>query len=189
MINFSSAKKCQHTFDVVLLVQVHAAFHPGVRLQQYIGHCRPTASSTSHKRRWPNATSRACASTAWRSSPKITPRCARARAFTSSPSAPDASSDGDPEEEPPVSVHAITSIPDNTTFQLATMVRDGELPALVDSGNTHCFISKTATHRLGLAITSRPGLSVGVANGNRVSSLGVCTSAPRRSSSTSSSCH
>lgn len=79
----------------------------------------------------------------------------------------DATSDSDPDEEPRVSVNAITGILDNSTLQLATKIQETADIALVDSGSTHCFIASSIARRLGLAISPRPGLTVGVANGDQ----------------------
>lgn len=45
--------------------------------------------------------------------------------------------------------------------------------ALVDSGSTHTFIQEEVASQLGLLVTSPEGLSVKVANGDRVTSKGV----------------
>ena len=49
---------------------------------------------------------------------------------------------------------------------------------LIDSGSTHSFISDAAAHRVGLVPTPRPGLSVGIASGDRVTTSGVCHGVP-----------
>lgn len=54
------------------------------------------------------------------------------------------------------------------------MVCDKAAVALVDSGSTHSFIDESTARRLGLVPSPRPGLSVGVANGDRVAASGVC---------------
>jgi predicted aspartyl protease len=48
------------------------------------------------------------------------------------------------------------------------------LKALVDTGSTHTFIHTEVANRLGLPVSSRDGLSVLVANGDRVRSPGMC---------------
>lgn len=45
---------------------------------------------------------------------------------------------------------------------------------LVDTGSTHTFIHSEVVAHLGLPVTPRAGLSVLVANGDRVRSPGVC---------------
>lgn len=77
-----------------------------------------------------------------------------------------------------VSLHALTGIHTSDTIQLATRVASDTLHALVDSGSTHCFISTGAAQRLGLHPTPRPGLTVGVANGDRVPADGICCGVP-----------
>ena len=45
--------------------------------------------------------------------------------------------------------------------------------ALLDSGSTHNFISESAAQRTGLPLQRRPRLTATVANGERVSCVGV----------------
>jgi hypothetical protein len=58
-------------------------------------------------------------------------------------------------------------------LELDTIVHSGE-EGVVDSGSTYCFIATNTAKRLGLAWSSQQGLTVGVANGERVSCLGIC---------------
>lgn len=48
----------------------------------------------------------------------------------------------------------------------------------MDSGSTHTFIKDGLVERLGLNITPRVSLSIKVANGERVTSCGICTATP-----------
>jgi len=73
-----------------------------------------------------------------------------------------------------ISVAAITGIQANATLQLVAHIRDAPATALVDSSSTHSFIDESLAHCLGLIPGPRPGLSVGVANGDRVASSGLC---------------
>lgn len=43
----------------------------------------------------------------------------------------------------------------------------------MDTGSTHTFVHTDVARRLGLTVTPRPGLSVKVANGDRIPSVGV----------------
>ena len=83
---------------------------------------------------------------------------------------PNSDTDGSPE----VSIHAMTGISTGDTMLLDITVSQEPLVALVDSGSTHCFMSTTTAERLGLQPTLCPGLTVGMANGERVASAGVC---------------
>lgn len=49
------------------------------------------------------------------------------------------------------------------------------LVALVDSSSTHTFIAQNTAHSLGLAMAPRKGMSVTVANGDRVPCVGLCS--------------
>ncbi|KAJ1259396.1 hypothetical protein BS78_10G151600 [Paspalum vaginatum] len=73
-----------------------------------------------------------------------------------------------------ISLHALTGITTANTMQLCVRVGDADLLALVDSSSTHTFINTATAQRLGLPVHRRPGLSVKVANGDRVSSFGLC---------------
>ena len=76
-----------------------------------------------------------------------------------------------------ISLHALTGIMMAETMHLATTLAGSTLRALVDSGSTHSFIATSVADRLGISYTPRPGLSVGVANGERVQCAGICTTA------------
>jgi len=69
---------------------------------------------------------------------------------------------------------AITGINTEDTLRLSVRVAGVQLQALVDTGSTHTFIHEEVARRLGLLIEHRPGISVKVANGDRVTSPGVC---------------
>jgi hypothetical protein len=82
--------------------------------------------------------------------------------------------DADVEEDPRVSLHAITGLSSTETMQLEVRLNDHTISALVDSGSTHSFISVTAACRLHLDPVHKPGLHVGVANGDQVACTGIC---------------
>ncbi|WVZ94190.1 hypothetical protein U9M48_040114 [Paspalum notatum var. saurae] len=73
-----------------------------------------------------------------------------------------------------ISLHALTGISTANSMRLHVRVSNADLLALVDSGSTHTFINTATAQRLGLHVHPRPGLSVKVANGDRVASLGLC---------------
>lgn len=79
-----------------------------------------------------------------------------------------------------ISLSALTGIQNGSTFNLTTTVSDSSIPALVDSGSTHCFMATATAARVGLHPVPRPGLSVAVANGERVTTSGVCQATPVR---------
>jgi hypothetical protein len=82
--------------------------------------------------------------------------------------------DADAEEDPRVSLHAITGLPSTETIQFEVRLNDHTIGALVDSGSTHSFISVTAECRLHLDPVHNPGLHVGVANGDQVACIDIC---------------
>ncbi|RLN06997.1 uncharacterized protein C2845_PM11G15240 [Panicum miliaceum] len=84
------------------------------------------------------------------------------------------------DDEVEISLSALTGVQNGSTFSLATTVSDSTIPALVDSGSTHCFIATTTAARVGLHPVPRPGLSVAVANGEQVPVSGVCRATPVR---------
>ncbi|KAG2599212.1 hypothetical protein PVAP13_5KG463014 [Panicum virgatum] len=75
-----------------------------------------------------------------------------------------------------ISLHALTGITAADTLKLRVRVAGADLVARVDTGSTHTFISTDIASKLGLHVTPRPGLSVKVANGERVASGGLCAS-------------
>jgi hypothetical protein len=81
-------------------------------------------------------------------------------------------------DELSVSLHALTGLTGTNMMQLLLDIVGTPLRALVDSGSTHTFIHEAVVHRLGLAVTLRPGLSVKVANGERLKSYDVCKNTP-----------
>jgi hypothetical protein len=84
----------------------------------------------------------------------------------------------DQPDEMTVSMHALSGVRMAATLSLATTVADGQLSALVDSGSTHCFIAADTARQLGLVPAARPGLTVSVANDDRVPMVGVCKAVP-----------
>jgi hypothetical protein len=74
-----------------------------------------------------------------------------------------------------ISTNAITGVRSSSTLQLHTTIQGVAATALVDSGSTHSFIAEPVARRIGLASEPRPGLTVGVANGDRVPCSGVCS--------------
>jgi hypothetical protein len=77
-------------------------------------------------------------------------------------------------EELGISLHALTGIDVGNTMKLLVVINGVSLVALVDSGSTHTFIQEGLVDKLGLTVERRTGLSVKVANGDRVPSMGVC---------------
>lgn len=76
-----------------------------------------------------------------------------------------------------ISLHALTGIRTGRTMRLQVELGGQTLLALVDSDSTHTFLAETVAQRLGLSPKPQPGMSVTVANGDRVTSSGICTSA------------
>jgi hypothetical protein len=73
-----------------------------------------------------------------------------------------------------ISMCALTGVRTSATLQLSTVVRGAAFDALVDSGSTHSFIDTAAAAHLGLVPVAQPGLTVGVANSDRIPSSDVC---------------
>jgi hypothetical protein len=76
-------------------------------------------------------------------------------------------------EELGISLHALTGIDIADTLKLEVSINGVALIALVDSGSTHTFICNAIVPRLGLHVTPTAGLSVKVANGEKVLSGGM----------------
>jgi hypothetical protein len=90
----------------------------------------------------------------------------------------DAASEQDSEEDMSISMYALAGIRMGGTLNLAASIGDTNLTALIDSGSTHCFLAESTAWRIGLVPEPRPGLTVGVANGERVPATGVCKAVP-----------
>lgn len=90
----------------------------------------------------------------------------------------DAASEQDSEEDMSISMHALAGIRMGKTLNLAASIGDTNLMALIDSGYTHCFLAESTALRIGLVPEPRPGLTVGVANGECVPATGVCKAVP-----------
>jgi hypothetical protein len=74
---------------------------------------------------------------------------------------------------PVFSLHALAGVRISDTMQVDVTLGASSLLALLDSGSTHDFISKSAAGRTGLPLQSRPRLTATVANGERVPCVGV----------------
>lgn len=77
-----------------------------------------------------------------------------------------------------ISLNALTGITTSMMMHLDIALAGEHLRALVDSGSTHCFVARATARRLGLTPTPRPGMTVGVANGERVACSGIYTNTP-----------
>jgi hypothetical protein len=86
--------------------------------------------------------------------------------------------DAAPEDAPVFSLQAIAGVTFSDTMQITVTLGPASLVALLDSDSTHNFISEVAAHRSGLPLQRRPRLTTMVANGERVTCLGVIRSAP-----------
>ncbi|WVZ64413.1 hypothetical protein U9M48_013926 [Paspalum notatum var. saurae] len=84
----------------------------------------------------------------------------------------DAPSDDD--QEVAISLLALAGVPASQTLRLTTTIGEVHIQTLVDSSSTHSFIVTETGSRLGLHPVARPGLTVGIANGDRVPSTGIC---------------
>jgi len=99
-------------------------------------------------------------------------KCARKGVFLLELEDGEGSSEGD--DTVSISLHALTGITAAHTMKLHVQVASVALVTLLDSGSTHNFINADIASKLGLHITPRPGLSINVANGERVASSGLC---------------
>jgi hypothetical protein len=73
-----------------------------------------------------------------------------------------------------ISLHALTGIDDGTTMKLHVSINGTTLVPLLDSGSTHTFVQEEVAARIDLRVEPCPGLSVKVANGDQITSSGVC---------------
>jgi hypothetical protein len=86
--------------------------------------------------------------------------------------------EGDPieggEEEPIISLHALTGTPHPQTMRVRGAVGRFGLTILMDTGSTHNFINVQVAARLGLKPTHTGNMRVIVANGEKLECTGVC---------------
>ncbi|KAL8104131.1 hypothetical protein AgCh_028387 [Apium graveolens] len=75
---------------------------------------------------------------------------------------------------PEISLHAISGIKNSQTMQLQIFVAKEPMLGLVDSGSTYNFISEAAALKAGLTVVRRLGFQVAVANGEKITSSGIC---------------
>lgn len=85
--------------------------------------------------------------------------------------------DGD-SDDVQICSNAITDIETASMKHLDITVAGVLLRALVDLGLTHCFIATSVARLLGLVPSPRPGMTVGVANGDPVPYEDVCHAVP-----------
>jgi hypothetical protein len=85
---------------------------------------------------------------------------------------------GADKEAPCFSLQALAEVPMADTMQLIVTLGATSLVALLDSGNTHNFISEEAARRSGLPLRQRPRLMTMVTNGEQVTGKGVNRGAP-----------
>lgn len=83
-------------------------------------------------------------------------------------------SDEPEEEHPEISLRAITRTGNDNTMRVNLHLNNSPITVLIDLGSTHNFIDSTTAKHLGLNIRSCPYLQVVVANGERITSLGIC---------------
>ncbi|XP_068649006.1 uncharacterized protein [Aristolochia californica] len=82
------------------------------------------------------------------------------------------------QQDPELSIHVMHVLRSSNTMQVKDKLHHLLLLALVDFGSTHNFISEPATKQLGLEIQQQNGLSVSMANGAKIASVGLCANTP-----------
>jgi hypothetical protein len=80
--------------------------------------------------------------------------------------------------DPQISLHDINGNHDSCTMKLLAKVAGTTVSVLVDSGSTHNFIREDLIPRLGLNVWKKSGLRVYVANGEKITGMGICKSVP-----------
>jgi hypothetical protein len=90
----------------------------------------------------------------------------------------DAAEAGADNEAPCFSLQALAGVPMADTMQIAVTLGATSLVALLDSSSTHNLISEEAARRSGLPLRQRPRLTAMVANGERITCVGVIRDAP-----------
>jgi hypothetical protein len=78
------------------------------------------------------------------------------------------------EENPEISLHAITSSNHPNTMRLIGWVGNHKIIVLIDSGSTHNFLDSSMGRKLKVSISKEQRIRVKVANGDEVVSEGKC---------------
>jgi hypothetical protein len=85
----------------------------------------------------------------------------------------DDAAQGADDDAPCFSLQVLAGVPVTDTMQIIVALGAASLVALLDSGSTHNFISEAVAQRTGLPLHQRPRLTALVANGERVTRVGV----------------
>lgn len=78
----------------------------------------------------------------------------------------------DNEDNPNISLHAITGPGTSRTMRVSGSLHNQELVILIDSGSTHNFVDPVVVQKAKLLVDSSHTLAVTVANGDKVKSEG-----------------
>jgi hypothetical protein len=78
------------------------------------------------------------------------------------------------EENPGISLHAITGNKHPNTMRLIRWIGSHKIIVLVDSGSTHNFLDSSISKKLNVSISREQKIKVKVANGEEVVSEGKC---------------
>ncbi|KAJ8766111.1 hypothetical protein K2173_020627 [Erythroxylum novogranatense] len=89
----------------------------------------------------------------------------------------DTPSDHDP-DQPEISLNTITGIRGPQSMRLYGNWKGGQVLILIDSGSTHSFVSATKVEDLQAEVNEKNGLKVNVANGEQLTSPGICKGIP-----------
>ena len=76
------------------------------------------------------------------------------------------------DEEPEISLNAITGTPNPKTMRIIRVLRNRQVVILIDSGSTHNFVDAKLAEVLGIISTSGDAIQVRIANGQIISSPG-----------------
>jgi hypothetical protein len=82
------------------------------------------------------------------------------------------------DSEAEISLHALAGACTTKTMRLPVSMQDQSLIASIDSGSTHSFMAAHVARRLNLSPMAQDGMTVGVANGERLLCLGGCSTLP-----------
>ncbi|XP_022008416.1 uncharacterized protein LOC110907795 [Helianthus annuus] len=83
-------------------------------------------------------------------------------------------SDKEDETNHQISIHALTGIPSYSTMRVNGSMGTRQLHILIDSGSTHNFLKERLAKKLGCEVASIAPVTVGVADGKKLTSTQVC---------------
>jgi hypothetical protein len=82
------------------------------------------------------------------------------------------------DSEAEISLHTLSGAWTTETMRLPVSLQHPSLITLIDSGSTHCFLGAHVARHLNLSPMAKDGMTIVVANGERLPCIRVCSALP-----------